>query len=131
MTAILVPVHEVPAPGPWARLARCRTAPTSLFFPTQGDDVDQAKDLCRGCPVLAECRDYALTYPRLHGVWGGLSERQREQMVGPLPLDPEEAGLLPCGTAAAYKRHLRHGEAPCLACTEANRLANRLRQVPA
>jgi hypothetical protein len=27
--------------------------------------------------------------------------------------------LRPCGTRAAYKRHLRHGEDPCDACKEA------------
>ena len=27
--------------------------------------------------------------------------------------------LKPCGTQAAYKRHLRHGEEPCDACKEA------------
>ena len=29
--------------------------------------------------------------------------------------------LMGCGTSAAYRRHLRHGEKPCAACTEANR----------
>ena len=28
--------------------------------------------------------------------------------------------LAPCGTTAAYARHLRHGEQPCDACREAN-----------
>ena len=31
----------------------------------------------------------------------------------------------PCGTEAAYKRHIRGGEVPCEACrAEANRMAN-------
>lgn len=28
--------------------------------------------------------------------------------------------LKPCGTDAAYQRHLRHGEQPCTACREAS-----------
>ncbi len=28
--------------------------------------------------------------------------------------------LAPCGTTAAYARHLRHGETPCDACRKAN-----------
>jgi len=28
--------------------------------------------------------------------------------------------LQPCGTRAAYKRHVRHGETPCRACKAAN-----------
>lgn len=27
--------------------------------------------------------------------------------------------LVPCGTPAAYRRHLRHGESPCRACRDA------------
>ncbi len=34
------------------------------------------------------------------------------------------AGLKPCGTEAAYRRHLRAGETPCLACRRANREAD-------
>lgn len=30
--------------------------------------------------------------------------------------------LKPCGTRAAYARHLRNGEVPCAACKEANRV---------
>ena len=30
--------------------------------------------------------------------------------------------LRPCGTIAAYERHLRHGEQACAACLEAVRL---------
>jgi hypothetical protein len=29
--------------------------------------------------------------------------------------------LKPCGTRAAYQRHLKNREVPCQACTEANR----------
>ena len=29
----------------------------------------------------------------------------------------------PCGTTAAYRRHLRHRQQPCRACTQANRAA--------
>lgn len=36
-------------------------------------------------------------------------------------------GLQPCGSWAAYKRHLRHGEQPCEACAEASRRRDRAR----
>jgi hypothetical protein len=32
---------------------------------------------------------------------------------------PWQAGLAPCGTPAAYRRHHRHGEKPCQACIRA------------
>lgn len=33
--------------------------------------------------------------------------------------------LMPCGTVAAYRRHLRHGETPCDACREVEYLRGR------
>lgn len=33
--------------------------------------------------------------------------------------------LAPCGTVAAYRRHLRHGEEPCAECRAANTAAVR------
>ena len=35
--------------------------------------------------------------------------------------------LKPCGTSAAYRRHLRNGEQPCAACRRANTEAKRQR----
>ena len=66
-----------PQPGAWRERGRCRTAPTELFFPDRGDDCGPAKAVCRRCPVLGECRAYALGLPWLKGVWGGLSEQER------------------------------------------------------
>lgn len=72
-------LDDVPPPGEWRKAARCRKAPLSVFFPTRGDDVGQAKAICRGCPVLTDCHAYAMNYPDLHGVWAGLSERERKE----------------------------------------------------
>ena len=36
--------------------------------------------------------------------------------------------LKPCGTDAAYARHLRHGEQACDPCLEANRVASLARR---
>lgn len=73
-------LEGVPAPGPWARLGRCRTAPPELFFPERGDDLRQAKAICRSCPVINECRDYAVPHRDLLGVWGGLSAKERSAL---------------------------------------------------
>ncbi|WP_411194679.1 WhiB family transcriptional regulator [Rhodococcus jostii] len=29
--------------------------------------------ICRACPVLQKCRDYAVAANEPHGIWGGLS----------------------------------------------------------
>lgn len=66
----------LPAPGDWAERGRCRLpeVPVSLFFPDRYENAHAAKTICAACPVLAECRAYALAAPAmLQGVWGGMS----------------------------------------------------------
>jgi WhiB family transcriptional regulator, redox-sensing transcriptional regulator len=48
----------------------CRTAP-DLFFAEHPDDLEQAKELCSGCPVRAACLEGALERGEPCGVWGG------------------------------------------------------------
>jgi WhiB family redox-sensing transcriptional regulator len=62
----------------------CRKADPELFFPVgnSGPAVAQAraaKSVCRGCPVLAACRDYALAHPDAteHGIWAGMTADER------------------------------------------------------
>jgi WhiB family redox-sensing transcriptional regulator len=47
-----------------------------------------AKVVCATCPVLHQCRIHALWAHEPYGVWGGLSERDREVIDG----DPVAAG---------------------------------------
>lgn len=39
----------------------------------------EAREICHACPVLVECRDYALANPNLDGTWGGLTEQERRR----------------------------------------------------
>ena len=45
---------------------------------------DLAKDICRGCPVMMQCRRYAIGAKELYGVWGGLTEMERHHLAGRL-----------------------------------------------
>lgn len=47
---------------------------------TAGRTHARAAALCAGCPVLAQCRAFALDDPRLVGVWGGTTPRQRRDL---------------------------------------------------
>lgn len=79
--SVIVTLEELAPPGDWARRGRCRSAPIAVFFPERGDDVNVARNICRGCPVLDECRAYALSAPsQLQGVWGGLTNGDRRRM---------------------------------------------------
>lgn len=67
----------------WQREAACRGLglgeSQTIFFPSRGESVEDARAICEGCPVAAECLDFALEHHCI-GVWGGTTERQRRQL---------------------------------------------------
>lgn len=77
-----LPYVRVPI-GSWARQARCANAPDpEIFFPGRGPgEADAAKAVCADCPVRRECLQYALRAPEEHGVWGGLDEKERADLI--------------------------------------------------
>ncbi|TQC43097.1 WhiB family transcriptional regulator [Rhodococcus sp. WS4] len=75
---------DPPDPAAWQRHAACRGTDTSMFFSpdmerglSRARRESRAKQICHACPVLAACRDYALTAAEPYGIWGGLSENDR------------------------------------------------------
>ena len=82
-------------PGPnadlwdWQLVAACRGVDSSLFFHPEGERgaarsarEAAAKEVCMRCPVRAECATHALAVREPYGVWGGLTEDEREAMMG-------------------------------------------------
>ncbi len=49
----------------------CRANDPELWFAESPADVEQAKALCRTCPVRSECLAGALDRREPWGVWGG------------------------------------------------------------
>lgn len=67
-------------PG-WQEFAECvNYAGRVDFFPARGESVRDAKEVCSACTVRSECLDFALRLKVAHGVWGGLSERERRTL---------------------------------------------------
>jgi len=69
----------------WRYRAECLSEDPELFFPVgiSGPaqlQVDEAKAVCRRCPVRAECLRWALDSNQDAGVWGGASEGERRAM---------------------------------------------------
>ncbi|MFF7853274.1 WhiB family transcriptional regulator [Streptomyces sp. NPDC007904] len=69
----------------WRNRAACRTEDPDLFFPigTSGPalmQTEQAKTVCRGCPVREQCLEWALDTRQTIGVWGGTSETERQAL---------------------------------------------------
>ncbi|HET6504450.1 MAG TPA: WhiB family transcriptional regulator [Amycolatopsis sp.] len=66
----------------WPSRAACRDEDPELFFPVSemgpgARQAAQAKAVCARCPVRAECLEYALDNGLDHGIFGGLTERER------------------------------------------------------
>ena len=59
----------------------CSQVGTEIFFPDTGEQAqaESAKRVCRKCPHLTECLEWALDYERF-GVWGATTPRERMRM---------------------------------------------------
>ena len=79
-------------PGPvadvweWQYQGACRTADPTIFFHPEGERGPRrrardaaAQAVCATCPVIDACRQHALTVREPYGVWGGMTEDDREQ----------------------------------------------------
>ena len=66
---------------PWSIHGACRQYEPDLFFPGPDGSVDDALRICRACPVLAECREWALDTRVRYGIWGGMTERERRRTL--------------------------------------------------
>ena len=64
----------------WQERALCAQTDPEAFFPEKGGSTREAKRICSGCEVRAECLEYALTNDERFGIWGGLSERERRRL---------------------------------------------------
>ena len=64
----------------WRLDALCAETDPEAFFPEKGGSTREAKRVCTGCSVRAECLEAALTNDERFGIWGGLSERERRRL---------------------------------------------------
>ena len=64
----------------WQEEALCAQTDPEAFFPEKGGSTREAKRICSGCEVRAECLEYALANDERFGIWGGLSERERRRL---------------------------------------------------
>ena len=63
----------------WRAHALCAGDDPDLWFAAGAIEHKLAKRVCRGCPVQRECLAYAMDAPIDHGIWGGLTERERRR----------------------------------------------------
>lgn len=67
----------------WQEQALCAQIGSEYFFPEPGSSVREAKRICQLCEMREACLDYALANDERFGVWGGLSEKERQNLRRP------------------------------------------------
>lgn len=81
----------------WREQARC-IGRIDVFFPEQAkhfrtEQLRTARSICHVCPVIDDCRQYALHNDEQYGIWAGMTITQirmlRTQLrIHPRPLFP-------------------------------------------
>lgn len=69
----------------WQAVALCRGLDVNVFFHANNERgvkrvqrAENAKAICRRCPVIEQCRQHALRCEP-YGVWGGMTADEREE----------------------------------------------------
>jgi WhiB family redox-sensing transcriptional regulator len=84
-------ISRLPAPSAdnyeWQFQGACRGEDPETFFHPEGERGPsraareaRAKAVCAACPVIAQCAAHALSVREPYGIWGGMSEDDREQI---------------------------------------------------
>ncbi|MET9847890.1 WhiB family transcriptional regulator [Streptomyces ossamyceticus] len=84
----LVRIHayaSVSTDAPARPRAACVDEDPELFFPIGNTgpallQIEEAKAVCRRCPLIESCLEGALARNEASGVWGGLSEDERRSL---------------------------------------------------
>ncbi|TXS58214.1 WhiB family transcriptional regulator [Streptomyces sp. t39] len=79
------PSADLPVHTDWRTDSACQDEDPDMFFPTGTTglallQIEEAKAVCRRCPVMETCLQWALTHGQEHGVWGGTDEDERRRM---------------------------------------------------
>lgn len=104
----------------WRDRAACVGENPELWFSYSDAELYVARTICGGCPVKAECQEFAAEVDRQHGkhgIWAGLDETQRTRMKRRSPVE--------CGSVAGFKRHRRMKTVACQPCLDAKAAASR------
>jgi len=72
----VTPLEQLLNPPAWHRDAACKEHPTIDFFPASGHSGADAIAVCQTCLVRAECAEAGKGEK---GIWGGMSERERNR----------------------------------------------------
>jgi len=61
--------------------ALCAQIDPEIFFPEKGQPGKEAKEMCLRCEVRTACLQWAIDNGEEFGVWGGLTARERKNLL--------------------------------------------------
>ena len=67
-----------PRSSDWRTVAACAGTGPDLFFDTDPAAIAAAQRVCATCPARSDCAAHAFTTGEPFGVWGGLTEHDRQ-----------------------------------------------------
>lgn len=89
----------------WQDRSLCGLETQHLFFDIDGNGryihLSEAKAMCSECPVEARCVDDALSDTFRKGIWGGMTERERDALRATLD---SQADVFHASIGAAIER---------------------------
>ena len=81
----MIAVTSITPTSSWRDLAECRGVDPGIFHPDDEDETEfsaeAAKAICMVCPVRESCLEHAISVREKHGVWGGLTARERRRLI--------------------------------------------------
>jgi WhiB family transcriptional regulator, redox-sensing transcriptional regulator len=70
----------------WQERASCQSSEATAFFAPDSERIRErekreavAKRVCAQCPVRQACLEHALSVPEQFGIWGGMTELERQE----------------------------------------------------
>jgi WhiB family redox-sensing transcriptional regulator len=70
----------------WQERAACQSTEATAFFAPDSERIRErekreavAKKVCAQCPVQKACLEHALSVPEQFGIWGGMTELERQE----------------------------------------------------
>ncbi len=81
----MIAVTSITPTANWREFAECRGVDPSVFHPDDEEENEfageAAKQVCFACPVREVCLEHAIAVREKHGVWGGLTARERRRLI--------------------------------------------------
>ena len=64
----------------WQDKGLCAQTDPEAFWPEKGGSTREAKRVCLMCEVRDMCLQYALDNDERQGIWGGMSDSERQKL---------------------------------------------------